>query len=164
MVEVTLHRCPVGTLAIGSHDGRICLCDWECNPRREANLRKVGSRFGCVLEVGGSEVVLEAMAQLDEYFAGARKAFSVPISLVGTDFQLSVWDGLRSMGYGETVSYAGFARRLGRPGSVRAVATAIAMNPVSILIPCHRVIGGDGSLRGYAGGLSAKQSLLALER
>lgn len=105
-----------------------------------------------------------AIAQLDEYFAGARTCFDLQLDLVrGTSFQQAVWTQLQAMQYGETVSYSQLAARLGRTDRVRAVAAAIGRTPIPIIVPCHRVIGADGSLTGYVGGLQRKQALLDLE-
>jgi methylated-DNA-[protein]-cysteine S-methyltransferase len=102
--------------------------------------------------------------QLEEYFAGERRVFDLPVSPPGTPFQQRVWAELRRIGYGETISYAELAARIGRPTAIRAAGAANGANPVSIVIPCHRVIGSDGSLTGYGGGLDAKSALLELER
>jgi methylated-DNA-[protein]-cysteine S-methyltransferase len=105
-----------------------------------------------------------AVAQLDEYFAGARRRFDLRLDLGGTDLQRLVWDELAGVAHGETVTYAELARRVGRPDAVRAVAGAVARTPVPIVVPCHRAIGTDGGLHGYVGGLERKAALLALER
>jgi methylated-DNA-[protein]-cysteine S-methyltransferase len=102
--------------------------------------------------------------QLEEYFAGRRTSFEVPVAPAGTPFQQRVWDELQRIGYGETVSYGELAARIGRPGCARAAGSANGANPVSIVIPCHRVIGANGSLTGYGGGIEAKRYLLELER
>lgn len=102
--------------------------------------------------------------QLASYFAGTLTRFQVPLALVGTPFQQQVWAALRDIPYGETVSYGELAVRIGRPGACRAVGLANGRNPVSILVPCHRVVGADGGLTGYGGGLQRKAQLLALER
>ena len=102
-------------------------------------------------------------AQLDEYFAGRRQGFDVPLDLVGTQFQLSVWQALLAIPFGETRSYGDVARTIGRPDRVRAVGAANGRNPIAIIVPCHRVIGSDGSLTGYGGGLHRKRVLLDLE-
>lgn len=104
-----------------------------------------------------------AARQLDAYFAGALTRFDLPLDLLGTPFQRSVWQQLLDMEYGETASYGTHAARVGKPQAVRAVGTAIGRNPVSIIVPCHRVVGKDGGLNGYAGGLDRKRFLLALE-
>lgn len=105
----------------------------------------------------------EATRQLAEYFAGDRTEFDLPLDLRGTEFQRQVWASLATIPYGETISYAEQAERLGRPSAVRAVAAANGKNPVGIVVPCHRVIGSDGSLTGYAAGLPVKRWLLAHE-
>jgi methylated-DNA-[protein]-cysteine S-methyltransferase len=102
--------------------------------------------------------------QLDAYFQRRQTTFDLPLSPRGTSFQRAVWDALRAIDSGETVTYGELARRLGRPQSVRAVGAAVGRNPISIIIPCHRVIGSDGSLTGYAGGLDRKKILLDLEK
>lgn len=102
-------------------------------------------------------------AQLREYFAGKRRAFDVPLNVSGTPFQLAVWGKLRETPYGTTVSYADIARAIGRPRAVRAVGAANWQNPIPIVVPCHRVIGKDGSLTGYGGGLEVKATLLHIK-
>lgn len=102
--------------------------------------------------------------QLDEYFAGARRTFDLRLAPVGTSFQTEVWQALLDIRYGETISYGELARRIGKPAASRAVGLANGSNPISIVIPCHRVIGSNGSLTGYGGGLPIKQHLLGLER
>ena len=105
----------------------------------------------------------EAIVQLETYFAGERDRFDLPLAPAGTPFQREVWSTLRSIPYGETVSYGELARRLGRSNAYRAVGAANGRNPIPIVIPCHRVIGSDGSLTGFGGGLAIKRRLLALE-
>jgi methylated-DNA-[protein]-cysteine S-methyltransferase len=114
-------------------------------------------------EVGTSEVIEKAARQLDEFFAGKRKEFDLPLLFVGTDFQKAVWNELLKIPFGKTVSYGEMALRIGMPKAVRAVANANGANSISIFAPCHRVIGSDRSLTGYGGGLSAKKFLLELE-
>jgi methylated-DNA-[protein]-cysteine S-methyltransferase len=115
-------------------------------------------------EPDGSGVLQAAREELDEYFAGSRRTFSVPIAPVGTPFQQRVWKLLRKIPYGKTVSYGELARRLGDPNYVRAVGAANGANPIAIIVPCHRVIGANGSLVGFGGGLPIKKALLELER
>lgn len=105
----------------------------------------------------------DAVAQLEEYFAGGRTDFDLPLAPRGTEFQVRVWDALRAIPYGATTSYGELAERIGNPKAVRAVGLANGRNPIPIIVPCHRVIGADGSLTGYGGGLDAKRALLALE-
>jgi methylated-DNA-[protein]-cysteine S-methyltransferase len=111
-----------------------------------------------------SEFFKAAIEQLQAYFEGKLKIFDLPLRLEGTDFQLEVWNALKEIPYGKTVSYADIARRIGRPKAVRAVGAANGQNPISIIVPCHRVIGSNGSLTGYGGGLKNKEALLALEQ
>lgn len=109
-------------------------------------------------------LLLEAMTQLDDYFAGRRDAFDLPLDMAGgTPFQQSVWQALRTIARGQTISYRALGERAGCPGAVRAVGAAVGRNPLSIVVPCHRVVGADGSLTGYAGGLERKRTLLQLE-
>ena len=114
-------------------------------------------------DVAQFEILERTGEQLAEYFSGARSHFDLPLDLVGTDFQRNVWTGLCAIGFGETISYGELARRIGNPKAVRAVGLANGRNPVSIVVPCHRVIGADGSMTGYGGGIHRKRFLLALE-
>jgi methylated-DNA-[protein]-cysteine S-methyltransferase len=104
-----------------------------------------------------------AIAQLGEYFAGARRTFELPLAPRGTEFQRRVWRALREIPYGKTISYGELARRIGQPSASRAVGLANGANPLPIIVPCHRVIGADGTLTGFGGGLAVKRKLLALE-
>ena len=109
------------------------------------------------------EAFAPVLAQLEQYFAGERRAFDVPLELRGSDFQRDVWAALLEIPYGETASYGEIARRVGRPGKARAVGRANGSNPLAVIVPCHRVIGADGSLTGYGGGMERKRLLLDLE-
>ena len=109
-------------------------------------------------------VITEASAQLREYFAGERTTFDLPLRAVGTPFEQGVWDELQRIPYGETTSYGELAARVGEPSAARAVGRANGRNPIPIIVPCHRVIGADGSLTGFGGGLTCKRALLDLER
>jgi len=102
-------------------------------------------------------------AQLEEYFRGKRQAFDIPLHLKGTEFQVAVWNALLEIPYGDTITYAELARRIGRPSAIRAVGAANGANPIPVIVPCHRVIGSNGTLTGYGGGIERKQWLLALE-
>ncbi len=113
--------------------------------------------------VRDSEPFADLCDQLDQYFAGERREFDADLDPQGSEFELHVWRALRQIPYGETESYGALAERIGHPGSARAVGTANGRNPIAVVIPCHRVIGADGSLTGYAGGLERKRLLLDLE-
>ena len=135
--------------------GTLCVCsDGEA---------VTGIRFGAGETNGGCPVTGQARQQLTEYFAGQRREFDLPLAPAGTDFQRRVWELLREIPFGETVTYGDLARRLGNPRAARAVGMACNRNPIAIVVPCHRVVGSTGSLTGYAGGLDAKAFLLKLE-
>ena len=152
----THHDSPVGRLRIvgGDHGLRAVL--WPIERAGRVRLPEVSAAPHIVLD--------DTRRQLDEYFAGTRRSFDLPLDLRGTEFQGAVWASLTEIPYGETSTYAKQAVGLGRPNAVRAVAGAIGRNPISIVVPCHRVVGADGSLTGFAGGLEAKQHLLHHER
>ncbi len=116
------------------------------------------------LQKGENEIIALAIRELGEYFAGKRKQFSVPMQVSGTKFQESAWNALLQIPYGRTATYSEQARAMKQPKAVRAVGAANGRNPICILVPCHRVVGADGSLTGYAGGLKNKKALLTLER
>ena len=163
-ILVRHYRSPYGELILGSFGGRLCLCDWVSDEKRRATVdKRIRQALHAGYEEGTSEVISKTVLRLDEYFARKRMTFDIPLLLIGTDFQKAVWRELQNIPYGETVSYGGLARRLGNPKAVRAVAAANGANALSILIPCHRVVGSHRELTGYAGGLAAKRGLLALE-
>lgn len=163
-IKTTRFYSPVGEMVLGSFSGQLCICDWVQSRQRERSDRRILRNLGTSYEEGTSAVIERAAAQLDEYFEGRRTSFDIPLLFTGSDFQNSVWNELTCIPYGRTVSYAGLACRIGSPRAVRAVASANAANPISIFVPCHRVIGSNSKLTGYAGGLRAKQSLLELEQ
>ena len=117
-----------------------------------------------VPDPAADEILSRAADQLEAYFAGELRAFDLPVLLRGTPFQQQVWRALLDIPFGATVSYAQLAAAIGRPGAARAVGRAVGQNPIAVVVPCHRVVGADGGLTGYAGGLPAKQQLLRLER
>lgn len=146
---------PVGPLLLGADEHSLRLI-WFSTPRHPLP-RDV------VLEQGGNAVLRETRAQLDAYFTGTLRSFDLPLQPVGTPFQREVWAILARIPYGQTWSYRDVAERIGKPQAVRAVGAANGRNPIPIVVPCHRVIGADGSLTGFGGGLPMKQFLLALE-
>lgn len=163
MIRVREYESPCGKLIIGAIGDQLCLCDWVGAKDRGPVLRRIKRYLNCDIEKGTSKVTDETVRQLEEYFKGERFTFELPILTAGTDFQRSVWSALQEIPYGETRTYVEIARHIGQPKAVRAVANAIGANALSIIIPCHRVIGSGYSLTGYAGGLPAKQFLLSLE-
>lgn len=145
---------PVGTLTVAATDAGLHAIEFPRN-------RHPADREGWT---PGDHRVLDLVArQLDDYFAARRCVFDLPLAPRGTDFQRTVWMTLAGIGYGETISYAQLAQRVGRPTAMRAVGAANGRNPLPIVLPCHRVIGADGALTGFGGGLPTKQFLLELE-
>jgi methylated-DNA-[protein]-cysteine S-methyltransferase len=152
---------PVGELLLASDGDALTFLLFETHRGGEDPLL---GRVRSAVRDDGDPLLGRVAGQLAEYFAGTRREFDVPLSPHGSEFQLAVWGQLRTIPYGATVSYGDIARRLGlAPGASRAVGLANGANPISIIIPCHRVIGADGSLTGYGGGLPRKRLLLDLE-
>lgn len=149
---------PIGALTLVAEDDLLRAIYVEDQRHRPPD-----DRFGHP-DAGDSVVLKETARQLEEYFAGERTTFDLPLAAEGTPFQRRVWEALSAIPYGETVSYGELARRIGQPTASRAVGLANGRNPISIVVPCHRVIGSSGKLVGYGGGLERKQTLLALEQ
>ncbi|MBP0599045.1 methylated-DNA--[protein]-cysteine S-methyltransferase [Herbaspirillum sp. LeCh32-8] len=147
---------PVGQLTLVARGDRLAAILWE-------NDRAGRVRLGEMVQDDERAVLVKAAAQLVEYFAGNRNEFDVPLDFDGTDFQKQVWAALLTIPYGQTRTYLQIARQLGNEKAVRAVGAANGRNPISIIAPCHRVIGAGGELTGFAGGLHAKKLLLAIE-
>lgn len=159
----TYYNSPCGGIIIGSIDDELCLCDWANRKNRGTIDKRMRRILKADMQQGTSSVIEFAIKQLDEYFSGERKSFDILLRFAGTDFQQRVWKELCRIPYGQTASYGEIAARIGLPTSVRAVANANGANAIAILVPCHRVIGSNKTLTGYAGGLAAKQFLLDLE-
>ena len=154
--QFTRMPSPVGQLTLVARDGKLNAVLWE---KERANRVRLGE----LREANDSAVLLAAEQQLKEYFAGTRHQFELELDFTGTAFQKQVWQALLTIPFGETRSYSQIAQQIGNPKAVRAVGAANGRNPISIIAPCHRVIGASGGLTGFAGGLEAKQYLLALE-
>lgn len=163
IIKTRIYDSPCGTLMLGSLGERLCLCDWQVEKHCERVANRLRKMLNAEMVEGTSEVIEETERQLHQYFARKRMVFDVPLLLVGTDFQKMVWNALLGIPYGQTLSYGELTRRIGKPKAVRAVANANGANAISILVPCHRVIGSDRSLTGYGGGIEAKRWLLELE-
>jgi len=148
---------PIGKLKLVASEKGLAAILWE-------NDRPLRVRLSEMVEDERHPVLVTAERQLGEYFAGKRKAFSVDLDMQGTRFQKNVWEALLAIPFGETRSYGQLAKQLGNPRATRAVGAANGRNPVSIIVPCHRVIGSSGKLTGFAGGLDAKAHLLSLEK
>jgi methylated-DNA-[protein]-cysteine S-methyltransferase len=162
-IQTTYYKTPFGELLIGSLNHQLCLCDWRYRKMRDPIDERIQSGLQAVYQIGESDIVEETKAQLSQYFKGERKEFDLPILLVGSEFQKQVWNELIRIPFGKTESYAGLSKKLGNIEAIRAVASANGANAISIIVPCHRILGSDGSLTGYAGGLETKKKLLLLE-
>ncbi|MCG7387756.1 MULTISPECIES: methylated-DNA--[protein]-cysteine S-methyltransferase [Pantoea] len=156
MYHFKLVSTPVGELKLVASERGLAAILWK-------NDDPHGSRFLPQTRDEAHPVLIEAERQLREYFAGERRCFTLPLDFVGTEFQKKVWNALVAIPFGETRSYSEIARQIGHPQAVRAVGAANGRNPLSIVAPCHRVIGANGKLTGFAGGLEVKAFLLDLE-
>lgn len=163
-IYIQYYDSPCGEIVLASMGDELCLCDWNEMPCAERNKHRLVKYMNAVFRVETSDVLEQTKKQLDEYFAGTRKAFDIPLHPVGTEFQQQVWNALLEIPYGETRSYKDIALSIANLKGIRAVAQAIGANGISILIPCHRVIGSNHSLTGFAGGIEAKRILLEIER
>lgn len=146
---------PTGTLTLIASGKGLRAVLWDCDPQK--------SSIDCCVEDPNHPLLLEAEKQLNEYFDKKRKTFSLKLDFVGSDFQIQVWEALLTIPFGETRTYGDIARQIGNPDSVRAVGGAANKNPIPIIAPCHRVIGANGKLVGFGGGLENKALLLELE-
>lgn len=164
LVRVTWLETPLGPMVAGAGDDGVCLLEFGDPERFASQLASLQRHARCAVAPGDHAYLRQLRVQLAEYFDGVRRAFTVPLAPVGTPFQLAAWRALQTIPYGETRSYDAQARAIGRPTAVRAVARANGANRIAIVIPCHRVIGSDGKLRGYGGGLRRKEWLLNHER
>lgn len=151
-----MHSCdyletPLGRMLLVASDAGLCGAHF------------IGQKYFPRIDPSWKRAQMRARRELEEYFAGKRKAFGVPLAAHGTPFQRAIWSEIAKVPYGETITYAELARRAGFPGSARAAGAATGRNPIGVIVPCHRIVGQDGRLTGYAGGLPKKKALLALE-
>lgn len=163
-IRVARLLTPLGPMLAGASERGLHLLEFTDRRMLETQIRRLVRRTGGLPVPGRSRLLDQVDSELGEYFAGERREFTVPLAAAGTEFQTAVWEELRTIPYGETRSYSEQAAAIGRPSAVRAVARANGDNPIAILVPCHRVVGADGSLTGYGGGLPRKRFLLDLER
>jgi len=164
LITTTQLATPLGPMLGGATASGVCLLEYCGPPRLDLQLARLQRAMKAQILPGRSPHLVTLETQLGEYFAGERRTFDVPIAFSGTPFQEATWRELLTIPYGTTRSYGEQAQRMGRPSAVRAVARANGANPISILVPCHRVIGKNGKLTGYGGGLWRKRFLLELER
>jgi len=162
-IKIQYFKTQVGEILLGSYQDKLCIADWRYRKMRDSIDNRIQKGLNAIYIEEPSEVVTQTIKQLNEYFIFKRKVFDIPLILVGTDFQKSVWQGLIDTPFGTTSSYLELAKRIENEKAVRAVATANGANAISIIVPCHRIIGKNGDLVGYAGGLGTKKKLLDIE-
>ena len=150
-------------IIMGSYGGKLCLLDYFYRAKRDAVDARIQKGLNAKYIECDDEVLKKTRKQLDEYFEMKLKTFDIPLLLVGSDFQKSVWEALIKIPYGTTASYLELSKNIGNEKAVRAVANANGANAIAIIVPCHRIIGSNGELTGYAGGLPLKKKLLELE-
>jgi methylated-DNA-[protein]-cysteine S-methyltransferase len=163
-IHIQYFKTGFGELVLGSFDAKLCLCDWLFRKNRELIDSRILTGLNAAFKESESDVIILAISQLTEYFQGRRKKFDVPLLLVGTEFQKKVWKALLKIPYGQTETYAQLSERLNNSLGIRAIASANGANALSIFVPCHRIIGSDGKMVGYAGGIKVKEKLLFLEQ
>ncbi len=164
VIVIDRFTTPLGPMFVCANNEGVCLLEFVERRMLETEFRDLQRLLDAQIMAGENQHTKQAKEQIAQYFAGERQAFSVPLITPGTEFQQQVWQGLNLIAYGETASYAQQAQRIDNPKAVRAVARANGANRIAIIVPCHRVIGKDGSLTGYAGGLERKRWLLEHER
>ena len=162
-IDIQYYKTPIGDLILGSFDERLCLLDYRFRKLRATVDARLKKGLHAEFVERPSRVIQQTKEQLDQYLQGERQAFSIPLLLVGTAFQKLVWRALMEVPYGATSTYLQLAKNIDNQKAVRAVASANGANAMSLIIPCHRIIGSDGQLVGYGGGVTIKKRLLALE-
>jgi len=159
-----IYSTAYGPLLLGTYNNKLCLCDWLQRPTRTRIDKRIQGQLASHYSAQACPLLDAVSEQLDDYFAHKTQTFDIPLLLIGTPFQQTVWQQLQKIPYGSTASYRQLAIAVNNQAASRAVANANNANAISIIIPCHRVIGSNGALTGYAGGLAAKQHLLELEQ
>ena len=163
-INIQYHKTKIGELILGSFEGKLCLLDFRYRKMRETVDGRIKKGLNANFVEHDDEILEKIREQLDEYLDRTRKEFDIPLLMVGTDFQKSVWAALMEVPYGTTSTYLQLAKNINNEKAVRAVAGANGANSIGIIIPCHRIIGSDGELVGYGGGLPVKKRLLKLEQ
>lgn len=163
-INIQYYKTNVGEFILGSSNQKLCLLDYRYRKTRKRIDNRLQKGLMANYIEKDDSVLSETRSQLDEYLGGARHDFTIPLLMVGSEFQKSVWEALLNVPYGATSTYSGIAKNINNIKAVRAVANANGANSISVIIPCHRIIGLNGELVGYAGGLPVKKKLLNLER
>ena len=163
-INIQYYKTKIGEIIAGSFDGRLCLLDFRYGKMRKTVDHRIQKGLNAEFAEQDDKILEKTRTQMDEYLDGTRKEFTIPLLTIGTDFQKSVWDALMKVPYGTTSSYLQLARNINNEKAVRAVASANGANAIAVIIPCHRIIGSNGQLVGYGGGLPVKKRLLMLEQ
>tara|TARA_R110001599_G_scaffold106086_1_gene267395 strand:+ start:343 stop:855 length:513 start_codon:yes stop_codon:yes gene_type:complete len=163
-INIQYFKHPYAEFVLGSYDDKLCLCDFRYRKMRDSVDNRIKRGLNASFLERNDDVLESAKTQLEEYFLGQRSVFDIPLLLVGTDFQKSIWCALDKVKYGVTATYQDLAVFIGNKNAVRAVGNANGANGLAIIIPRHRIIGSQGELVGYGGGLSLKKRLLELEQ
>ena len=163
-INIQYYKTKYAEFILGSFENKLCLLDFKYRKMRTTVDNRLKKGLNAEFVEQDNEILKETRKQLDEYFNMTRKEFEIPLITVGTDFQKSVWDGLLNIDYGTTSTYLQLAKNIGNEKAVRAVANANGANSIAIIIPCHRIIGTNGELTGFGGGLPLKKRLLDLEQ
>ena len=162
-ISIQYFQSPFGEMILGTYDNKLCMADWRYRKDRTTVDNRLKKALNATYVEEESPFLIFAKEELEAYFQGLRKTFEIPILLVGSEFQKKVWQSLMTIPFGDTSSYLSLAKGINNEKAVRAVASAVGANAISIFIPCHRIIGSDGTLTGYAGGLDTKKNLLEIE-
>ena len=163
-INIQYYKTKIGEMILGSFDGNLCLLDFRYRRMRTIVDNRIKKGLNADFVEQDDEVLTKTKQQLDEYLTGDRKEFDIPLLTVGTDFQKSVWNALMKVPYGTTSTYLQLAKDIDNEKAVRAVANANGANSIGVIIPCHRIIGTNGELVGYGGGLAVKKRFLKLEK
>lgn len=163
IIQIQYISLALGELIVGDYNHQLCLCDWRYRKMRKTVDKRVQKGLQAIFNEGTTPLLEAVKLQLSEYANRERKVFDIPILFVGTDFQKKVWNALLEIPYGQTRSYLQLSKHLDNKKAIRAVASANGANALSIIVPCHRIVGSDGKLVGYSGGLQVKRQLLNLE-
>lgn len=162
-IQIQYFKTPLAELILGSYQDKLCLADWRYRKMRTAIDNRIIRGLSAEFEEFESPIIKETKNQLIAYFERKRKEFDIPLLFVGSEFQKNVWYELLQIPYGKTMTYLDLSKKINNEKAIRAVASANGANAISIIVPCHRIIGSDGKLIGYAGGLKTKSELLKIE-
>lgn len=163
-INISYYKTKIGELILGSFDNKLCLLDFRYRKKREAIDARLHKGLKAEYSEFEDEIIKQTKTELDQYLSGQRTLFDIPLLMVGSEFQKQVWHALLQVDYGKTASYLQLAKNINNEKAVRAVANANGANAIAIIIPCHRIIGSNGELVGYAGGLASKKRLLTIEQ